>query len=334
MNRNISDILSPLNDPCDRISDFGECTKVVGIIQDSMLVIFMLFISYFVVYIIKQVKIKGNIIHPVHQRFWIIAYVSVVLTLFTTRIIPTFGQPYHIEHNATYKSAIMIFPEEAHEITAYMTPFFTGYVCFYIYDFLFLFFISSVNSVFMVTGNKFARVFKYITKAYYFIYFLIMFGCILFTLRFMEDLCGPYWLMFAYHFNFLIHPSVIMLFYIVCVIAFIFNDETAWLVPKSLQTLMKLMIFFIMFLTFIQTIFAVFRFHYDPNAFAVYAMFDYEKYRFIYLNIILSYDFLVFFFPLMCLIVMMLIMSKINIDSVASTEDIKLSLEKSLVVET
>ena len=333
MNFNNTLILGPLNDPCDRISDFSECTKSVGIVQDVMLVIFMLLTSYIVVKTIREIYFEDKVVSQTYKRFWIIAYISVIITLFDTRIIQMFAQPYNVEHNETYHSAIMNFSEKAHYYTAYVYPYYTGYVCFYLYDFLFLFIMSTVNNVLMVVGKKIAKIFDFILKIFYFAYTIIVLGCVLFTIRSMEDVCGVKWLTFAYNFNFVIHPSILALFYLISAVAFVFTKEISMLVPNSLQLLMKLMIFFIMFLTFIQTAFAIFRFHFVPNAFAVWASFDYDKNRFSYLNVILSYDFLVFIFPLMCLVTMMMIMSKININSGQSTDDIQTSLEKELVIE-
>ena len=332
MNFNNTLKLGPLIDPCDRISDFGECIKIVGIVQDSMLVIFGILLSFIVGYMVIDSFSKNPNYDVQYRRFWVISFISVILTLYNQRIVPYFGRPYYIEHNEEYNSAVMHFPEYTHYRTAFKTPYYIGYVCFYLYDFLFLFLSSTINRIFEITGNKLAKVFKYILLVYYVAYLLIVLGCVLFSINFFSDICGPEWLTFAYNFNFVIHPSVLALFYFVATYTFIFNEKSVWLVPKPLQTLMKLMIFFIMFLTFIQTAFAIFRFHFTPNAFAVWAAFNYIKHRYPYLNIILSYDFLVFIFPLMCLVVLMLIMSKINLDDNVSPDELNMSLEKSLVI--
>ena len=332
MNFNETLRLQPLNDPCDRISDFVECIKVVGIIQDSMLVIFTLLLIVIVTQMILDYFSSNKQYEIQFRRFWVIAFISVVLTLYNQRIVPQFAAPYTIVHNETYQSAVMHFKEEADYRTAFITPYYIGYVCFYLYDFLFLFISTTINNIFAVTGKKLATVFNWILRIYYVAYTIIVLGCVVFSINFFSDLCGPHWLNFAYNFNFVIHPSVLALFYFVSTYTFIFNTESVWLVPKSLQTLMKLMIFFIMFLTFVQTAFAIFRFHYTPNAIAIWASFDYESRRYSYLNIILSYDFLVFIFPLMCLVVLMLIMSKINLDDNVTADELTLTLEKSLII--
>lgn len=325
--------LGPLVDPCNRLSDFGECMKGVGIFQDLLLLLIAIYLSYILVPLIKQ-KLVLKISVPVAiLRFWSVSFFAVILTIVNQRMIPAFGQPYHIVKNSTYNSEIMEFPTIHHYETAFKTPFFVGYICIYMYDFLFLFIISSVNKIYTVSHRMLGNIFEIVHKVYIVAYFIIIFLCTLFSIRYFQELVGYKWLSVAYTMNFVIHPSVLLFFYIVCCCTFVFNQQADWLYPMSFKYLMQVSLFFIMFLILIQTSFSVFMFHMNPNPIALFAMKDYSKYRWNYQNIVLSYDFLVFIFPFIFLVLMMLTISKINIDIQNSKEDFSNTFEKSLIGE-
>lgn len=327
MNEDANITLGPEVDPCFRVSDFGECNRIVGNIQDSLILVFIIGISFLLVPLVKAQISSGNISQNSFLRFWVVAYISLVLTFFSNRLIPEFGRHYKMEHHSN-GAVIMRFKERADMVSVYRTPFFINYICFYIYDYLYLFIINAVIDIFYFSEQKTASFFHFLLKIYYVLYGLISAGTVVFSLNCMADLYGTQWLNFCYRINFFIHPSILAFFYITCSMTFVFFKDKQWLYPVSFKIIMRLMLFFIMVLTFFQSVFAFYRFNNSPNYFSVWAAFDYPNRRFTYINGLLFYDFIVFIFPLMCLVGMMFIMTRIKEDentseSVETTSTLK-----------
>lgn len=312
MNFNLSIKLGPTNDPCLRIADFGQCHKGMADIEFLLLIGFIIVITYILLPLIKTAFINKFSVSTGFTRFWVIALISCIVTLYSVLFFPMFAQPYEYTSDDKVGSLIIKFKDKADYQTGYVTPYYINYVCFFLYDFLYMYIISAVIDIFAFSQSKLARIYNFILKVFYVVYTAITLGNVIFSINFFADLWGKNWLWFAYNFNFVIHPSVILFFYIACSTTFIFTNDSDWLYTRSFQIIMRAMVLIIMILTIIQTTFAIYMFHMKPNALAVGAALNYPKWRSLYLNAMLFYDFLCFILPLMCFVTMMIIMTRIK----------------------